>query len=513
MKKSTFAISLSIILISIVVCFTAFAKESVIEKEKNESYGVLVLTSQMPDLTITIDEEELGLTQQDSNQSFAVKENGTSDWGHHEIVLSKDINSTHEWYFRDTFSFSKYVDVQKFPKQVINIFTTKPEQKTYPPVNFKIYKRMKPAILAKKTGLIKEIKLQHNRSWHMSIDDTYIYVITTASDGIYSIKNREKNTGEFLEIYDINTYELKQHVKLGEETGTFSYFKALATDENFIYIGTQSGDSIYYDNIYRSNVKVKKRGVLNGEDATLKKGHSEQVSNIKIYDKNLFTISEDGTVGVYEIFTDNKYHLRAILNTKKYYPKSYLKLEDKRYGHLFDLVVHKNIAYISSDIGVIFKFDLNFKTPKFIGLIDTIAYDAEYKQYIGSDIKSMQIYKDRYLMFATEYRGLSMYDALKNKMIYEQKNLYPKETGYSELFKEEFDATKTTDIYKFLIYKNNIVFTEVNPAVLVYSLDKEKIIHKFLGINDEVSDIKIDKNRLFALSSGEIYIFDLNVME
>lgn len=475
----------------------------------------------MSGLRIIIDEEDRGFTKRNKTQKFALQENGTASNGSHEIILIKDINKTHHYYFRDKFSFNKYIDVEKHPKKIINIVKILPKNRTFPSINFKIYKHIKLKALAKRTGLLKELKLQHNGSWNMSIDDKYIYIITTASDRVWSKKDREKDTGEFLEIYDIDTLKLKQHIKLGEDTKSFTYFKGFATDENFIYIGTESGYSIYYDNIYKKNKRVRKRGKLNGADITFKNGdsivngydrHDAKVSDVKIYNNKLFTISEDGKVGMYKKFQDGRYHFKAMLNTKKHYPKSYEKLKDKRYGHLFDLVVHKNIAYISSDIGVIFKFDLNYDNPKFVGWIDTIYYDEEYKQYSGLNINSMQIYKDRYLLFTNWFDGLSMYDMKTDKFVFSRKNLYPKKIGYSELFKEEFDATKTTDIYKFLLYKDCVVFTETNKEVVVYDLKKEKIIYKFLGIDDDVSDIEIFKNKLFALAGGSVYVFDLSVI-
>jgi len=513
--------SLSFILPIVMIFLFAYLMQYVLdmpENSKSEKNGVLILNSQMAGLKITIDEESVGLSEQNITQKFLLEKDGTAKSGSHEVSLQKDINKTHEWYLHDRFSFSKYVDVKEYPKEYLNIFITKPEQKTYPPINFQIHKRIKPDVLAHKTGLITKIKLQHNSSWHMHCDSKNIYVISTASEKLWSKKMREKESGEFLEIYDIKSYKLKEVVKLGEESSPFNYFQGLTSDENFIYIGTLSAYTIFYDNLNSKNYRVKKRGILNGSDIKFKSGeslsngydrHEKVVSNVKIYGKNLFTISEDGKVGVYEKLSDNKYHFRAMLDTKRHYPPNYFKLKDRRFGNIFDLVVHKNILYISSDIGVIFKFDLSSQTPKFAGVIDTIYYDDEYKCYIGHDISSMQIYKERYLLFSNWYNGLSMYDTQKNEMVFAKKNLYPKERSYSELFKKEFDTTKTTDIYKFLIYKDTIIFTELKPQVVVYSLSKKRITHKFLGIEYDVSDIGIDEDRLFALSANEVYVYDL----
>lgn len=477
------------------------------ENLKSEKNGVLILNSQMAGLKITIDEEELGLSEKNSTKKFLLEEYGTAKGGSHEITLQKDINKTHEWYFYDRFSFSKYVDVKEYPKKYINIFTTKIEQKTYPPINFQIHKRMKPDVLAQKTGLIKKIKLQHNGSWHMSIDDKYIYVLTNANKKLWSKKNREENTGEFLEIYDIHTYKLQEVVKLGEMGRYFNNFQGLTTDENFIYIGTRKAYTIYYNKLNIKNPYVKRKGILNGADIKFKNGdsivngydrHDAKISNVKIYSKNLFTISDDGKVGVYEKFIDGKFHFKAMLDTKHHYPPNYFKLKDRRFGNIFDLVVHKNIVYISGDVGVIFKFDLSYENPKFIGLIDTIYYDKEYKCFRGHDIDSMQIYKGRYLLFTNWYDGLSMYDTQTNKMVFAKKNL-----------KKQFGSNTSIDIYKFLLYKDSVVFTESKPEVMVYSLSKDKLTHRFLGMHEDVSDIEILDKRVFALSAGELYVFSL----
>jgi WD40 repeat protein len=99
-------------------------------------------------------------------------------------------------------------------------------------------------------------------------------------------------------------------------------------------------------------------------------------------------------------------------------------------------------------------------------------------------------------------------------MVYEHKNLYPKSTYYSELFKEEIDDTKSTDIYRMELYKHYLLFTEVADRIVAYDFEQGKIVHFFEGSSDAIFDLAVYQDQLISLScDGVLYVWDLKVLK
>jgi len=472
---------------------------------KSTYYGELKITSQMDGLSITINEKKVGTTKKGTTFKYEFEsEDGSGDMGWHKIIFQKDINASHEYYLKTSCYFTdeeiknKEIELIDLISPYYDYMKNKDFRTTYERVKL----RTKRAVLLKQTALLKEKKLQHNSSFHFDIDDKYIYILSRANSSTYSQKKAESSDAEYLEVYDIDSLKLVEHIKLKETSDMFGFYNSLHVDNNYIYFGTYSTNGMYilkkelFDKIL-TRQKVRKQ--------ILKAKHDGRVNSIRTYKKYTFTLGEAGIVSV---FKNNEYLYK--IDTKRYRSKNYKKLDDKKLDSIFDLVVHKNIIYISNDIGGINMFELNDKKVKFIGGFVTFEYNEEKKNYNADDIPVMLIYKDRYLLFSREYGGLNMYDTKQKGMVYEKKTLYPKDIQYSELLKKDIDITKATNIYRMLVYKDNLIFTEVNDEIIIFNFKQDKIIHKFAGTSGDIFDIKVHKDKLISLSSdGKLYIWDL----
>lgn len=221
----------------------------------------------------------------------------------------------------------------------------------------------------------------------------------------------------------------------------------------------------------------------------------------------MFVLYENGNFKVYK---DSKY--LYTFRTKSFVKTDDYKLDSNKFGSLFDIKYKDKILYISNDLGIIFKFRFENGKISFIDAIETVEYDRQKDLDIADDIKSMAFYKDT-LLFSREYRGLNSYDINKSEISFEKKGLYPTDIKYSEILKEHIDLTKSTDIYKMLVFKDNLIFTEGRDKIFVYNLLKNEITHTFEGLSDNVFELIIDENRLISLGSdGKIYIWDLNTI-
>lgn len=504
MKGFVLKFVLPVALFLFVISDLSKSDESVIKEIIQPYHGEIEITSQVDGLNLTIDEKVLGVLKKGEVFKYKFKnEDGSGDFGWHEIILQKDIDEEKEYYLL-TESYVSEDELKK--KEIEKIEVMPPEydwrkQKAYNEFAKRIEVRYKRDVLLKKTGLIKEVKLQHNGSYHMAYDEKNIYILSRASSTMYKKSQQEKVDGEFLEVYDLETLQLQHHEKIGQSKDTFGLTTSIGVNDRLVYVGTYIPNVIYID---KKNIKkTKPRKVLQSI------GHAGKINAIKNYKEYTFVLDEGGNVSVYK----NSQYLYS-LKTEFYTSKRYQKLEDKKFGSVFDLLVHKGIIYISNDIGTIYKFRLNDKKAEFVGGFETYEYDKEKDSYHADDIPDMLMYKDRYLLFSREYKGLSMYDTKLNKMVYEKKNLYPKDVRYSELFKEEVDLTKSTNIDRMLIYKDNLIFSEVDEEIVVYSFSKQMIIHKFRGVSADVFDIMVYKDRLISLGSdGKLYVWDLNILK
>lgn len=460
-------------------------------------FGKLEVTSMIDNLSITIDEKPVGIINKNKKFVYEFKTlKGSGDFGHHKIIFHKNIDEEKEYYLKTTSYFSEN-DLKNREINRIDLITDDFNQ-GYKTTYERVKIRTKPEILLKKSGLIEEIKLQHNTSYFMTKDKENLYVLSKGSSTLYEKSKIEKDA-EYLEIYDLKTLKLKNHIKIGENKTTFGLYSSIYVDENNLYLGTYSGYviSISKENIENFNLNNK----LKNSEIDVK------VNKIKSIDGYLFVLYENGNFKVYK---ENKY--LYTIKTKDFVKTDDYKLDSNKFGSLFDIEFKDNVVYISNDLGIIYTFRFENEKISFINAIETAEFDSQKDLDIADDINSMEFYKDN-LLFSREYRGLNSYDTNKSEISFEKKGLFPTNIKYSEILKEHIDLTKTTDIYKMLMFKDNLIFTEGKDKIFIYSLIKNEIIHTFEGLSDDVFELIIDENRLISLGSdGKIYIWDLNII-
>jgi hypothetical protein len=146
-----------------------------------------------------------------------------------------------------------------------------------------------------------------------------------------------------------------------------------------------------------------------------------------------------------------------------------------------------------------------------------IKFDEEYKYVTGTNIQDIAIYKNRYIYFAIDYKGVFILDT-KTKKTQAIKNLFPKKIVYSELAKSNIDITDSTDILQMVFYKDNLIFSESSSRneenVYVYNLTSKKITCTYKGKKgDMISELFVDNNRLIGLGYyGILYEWDLSII-
>lgn len=162
-------------------------------------FGKLGVTSMIDNLSITIDEEPIGVLNKNKKFIYefkTLKGSGDFDQG-----------------YKTTFE--------------------------------RIKVRTKPEVLLKKSGLIEEIKLQHNSSYFMTKDKENIYILTKGSSILYE-KSKLEEDAEYLEVYDLKTLKLKSYIKIGENKTTFGLYSSVHVDENNLYLGTYEGYVLFF---------------------------------------------------------------------------------------------------------------------------------------------------------------------------------------------------------------------------------------------------------------------------
>lgn len=461
----------------------------------NANYGKLEVTSMIDNLSITIDEKFVGTINKNKKFEYEFKTlKGSGDFGHHEIIFHKNIDEEKEYYLKTTSYFSED-DLKNREINRIDVVTDDLDQ-GYKTTFEHIKIRTKPEVLLKKSGLIEEIKLQHNTSYFMTKDKQNLYILTKGSSTLYEKIKREED-GEYLEVYDLKTLKLKSHIKIGENKTTFGLYSSIYVDNKNIYLGTYDGFVVVV-----SKENIEKFDLNNRLKNSEIKTKINKITSINGY---LFVLYENGNFKVYK---ENKYLFTV--KTKNLVKTDVYKLDSNKFGSLFDIEFKDTLVYISNDLGLIYKFRFENGKLIFINAIETVEYDTQKDLDIADDISDLEFYKDN-LFFSREYRGLNSYDIKKSEINYEKKGLFPTEIKYSEVLKEHIDLTKSTDISKMLVFKDNLVFTEGKNKIFVYNLLKNEITHTFEGISDNVFELIIDENRLISLSSdGKVYIWDLN---
>lgn len=463
-------------------------------------YGEVVITTQVDGLQLNINEKEIAKLEK--NKEFVYEfttQKGSGDFGYHELVFYKDLSDKEEYYLKTLLSFSDD-ELRHKKRKALDIVASDYDylkNKDYKPSYERISIRTKPSVKLQQTGLIQKLKLKHNRSYTMAVDEKNLYILTIASDNLYNTSQNEKETGNFLEVYELASLELKHYVKLG----TLNHYDTIEVNDTHIYIGTR--------NAYVMN-SAKDDPFSNRPFKVLEnKGHRGKINGIKAHKEYLFVYDEGGNIVV---FKNNKY-LYMIQTYPKIAPKTKYILEANKWGSLFDLEIKENIIYASNDLGIIYMFAFSQSGSKFIGGFETAEYDKEKNRHDADDIPDMIFYNQN-LLFSREYSGLSSYNTKTDRFNFTKKTLYPKKIVYSEILEEDIDITPSTNISQMVLYKDHLIFHEHTKKISVYSFKEEKIVHTFEGVSDDVFDIEVVGKRLFSLGAdGVVYVWDLGVIE
>lgn len=461
-----------------------------------EHYGTLILSSEIEGLPIYIDEKQVGVTQK-GPQSFSLPTVGVYGKADHEVVVQKEIDATHEYYFYQTFAFNRYIDVEENPIKKIALFSFLPANDTFPPINHAIDIRLKPELLAKKTGLVQSMKLRHNHAWHMAQDESRIYVLSKADKDLYRKSKNEAVEGEFIEVYDKETFAFIDQRQLSFENDTFSTYCSVAVDEDTIYIGDRNAQLL----------RLNKQSLEPSRDSEKINGFPEAVLGLVTYKDYLIAYGEGDRIAV---FKANE--LLYSIDEKQNYPHNIEEIHDYwEYNRINSVAVHNGVLYATNWRGFVNAYAL--EDGHFIRQINSIKFEEEWGYVVGPDIEASAIYQDRYLYFSIDYKGVLIIDTQTGK-ISNIETLFPKKIVYSELVKEDLDMTKKTDIYKMLFYRHFLIFSEVNALqefVYAYDLESGRIVHTFQGHQGDITELFLNGNHLTGLShEGMLYRWDLS---
>lgn len=469
------------------------------QKESGQQdYGALILSSEIEGLSIYIDEKLVGVTRKEA-QSFNLPAIGVYGEADHELIVRKEISASHEYFFRTEFSFNRYIDVEENPVKRIALFRSQPENDSYPPVNHAIGKRLKPELLARKTGLIQEKKLKHNSSWNMAEDGRRIYVLTRAHTDRYRTSSNEEIEGEFIEVYDKETLSFVAEKQLSYKNDTFSRYDSIAVTGETIYIGDDSGHLLRLD----------KESLAPQQEKQKLPGFRDKISGLKIHNDYLIAFGEWDRIAV---FKADK--LLYVIDERDNYPPNIKEIHDYwEYNRINSATVHRGVLYATNFRGFINAYALADGQP--LTQINTIKFEEEWDYVVGSNIEAGAVYQERDLYFSIDYNGLLIFDPQTEKRSH-IKTLFPEEIVYSEMLQENIDITKSTSIYKMHFYHHYLLFSEVSARhehVYAYDLNSNKIVHTFKGHRGDISELFLQGNHLTGLSTeGLLYRWDLAVL-
>lgn len=474
------------------------AKEESDRLQGIKHYGTLILSSEIEGLPIYINEKLVGVTQKEA-QSFDLPAVGVFGEADHEIVVQKEIDATHEYYFRNDFAFNRYIDVEKNPIKHIALFSSPPQNDTYPPINHVIGKRLKPDLLARQTGLVQNMKLKHNSAWNMAQDEKHIYVLSKASKDLYRKSQNEEVEGEFVEVYDKETFTFIDQRQLSFKNGTFDRYCSIAVDTDTIYIGDDNAHLL----------RLNKQSLTPAEQEQ-PAGLPEKISGLKTYKDYLIAYGEGDKIAVFKAGK-----LLHTINEKENYPPNIKEIHDYwEYNRINSVTIHNDVLYATNYRAFINAYALEDGRP--LGQINTIEFEEEWGYVVGRNIDAGALYQDRYLYFSIDYNGLLILDTQTGKVSRIQ-TVFPKEIVYSDLLKDNIDMTKNSDIYKMHFYRHLLLFSEVNALnnhVYAYDLDSSQIVHTFEGHQGDITEIFLQGNRLTGLShEGRLYQWDLTVLD
>jgi len=205
-------------------------------------HGEVLITSQVKGLSIIINEKVAGTTKTGETFKYQFKnETGSGSWGRQEIIFHKDVDADSEYFLQlELYISEDQVDKKEIEKiDVIAPDYDYRKNKDFKTSYERISIRTKRGVLRKKTGLIKEVKLKHNRSSVMTKDDRSLFVLSRASTNMYSQSSNESKNCEYMEVYDLESIQLRYHIELGGNEDLFTYYTSIAVNDDYVYVGTR----------------------------------------------------------------------------------------------------------------------------------------------------------------------------------------------------------------------------------------------------------------------------------
>ena len=463
-----------------------------------EYYSTLILSCEIEGLPIYINEKRVGVTQKES-QSFRLPTVGVCGKADHEVLIRKEVDATHEYYFCKDFAFNRHIDVEENPIKRIALFSSPPANDTFPPINHVIGIRLKPELLARQAGLVQSMKLKHNSSWNMAQDKSRLYVLSRADKNLDRKSKNEEVEGEFVEVYDKETFAFVDQKQLSFKNETFSGYCSIAVDDDTIYIGDRNGQLLRLD----------KQGLELKRASKTIAGFPEKISGLVTYRGYLIVYGDGDKIAVFK--TDK---LLYLIDEKKNYPHNITEIHDYwDYNRINSVAMHNGVLYATNWRGFINAYAL--EDGHFIRQINTIKFEEEWGYVVGRNIQASALYQDRYLYFSIDFEGVLILDTQTENLSHIQ-TLFPKEIVYSDFFKKDLDKTKDTIIYKMVFYQHFLIFSEVNARyndIYVYDLENGRIVHTFQGYQGDITELFLQGDYLTGLSEeGMLYRWNLTAL-